>query len=489
MTVKTEGGVPGSPAARASGKGPVRAGTVEQLSRADRVARGKDARAVTPLEAHAEFKPTGPRDPVGLLLEQAKSRVPELVPVRHGRMLVSSFTFYRGAALPMAADLATTPASGLRVQLCGDAHLSNFGAFASPERRLVFDVNDFDETLPGPFEWDVKRLAASLAVAGRDNGFPAKVRRKIILAAAESYRTAMRGFAEQPLMEVWYAHLDIEQAIGRFRSQMKAKRFKKAEKLLAKAHTKDSTKALAKLTTVADGRRRIISDPPVIVPVEEVYSDVQAAAIYEQIRAVLGKYRRTLQSDRRHLLEQFTLIQMARKVVGVGSVGTRAWILLMEAGDGTEPLFLQAKEAQPSVLAEYCGRSQYTNQGERVVAGQHLMQAESDIFLGWTHTPGPDKVDRDFYVRQLKDWKFSAPIEAMVPSGMAVYAGLCGWALARAHARSGDRIALAAYLGGSGSFDQAIADFAETYADQNERDYAALQAAVKDGRAKAASEI
>jgi Uncharacterized protein conserved in bacteria (DUF2252) len=283
--------------------------------------------------------------------------------------------------------------------------------------------------------------------------------------------------------------LDIEDAIGRFRSQMKAKRFKKAEKLLAKAHTRDSTKVLGKLTTLVEGRRRIISDPPMIVPIEELFSDVQAGALYEEIHTVLGKYRRTLQSDRRHLLEQFTLVQAARKVVGVGSVGTRARILLMDSGDGVEPLFLQAKEAQPSVLAEYCGRSQYTNQGERVVAGQHLMQAESDIFLGWTHVPGPDGVDRDFYVRQLKDWKFSAPIEQMVPSGMRVYAGLCGWTPARAHARSGDRIALAAYLGRSGAFDQAIADFAETYADQNERDYAALQAAVKDGRAEAATEI
>ena len=444
---------------------------------------------MAPLESHAEFAPGGSRDPVGLLLGQAESRVPELVPVRHGRMLVSAFTFYRGAALPMAADLATTPASGLRVQLCGDAHLSNFGAFASPERRLVFDVNDFDETLPGPFEWDVKRLAASLAVAGRDNGFPAKARRKIVLAAAEGYRTAMRAFADQPLLGVWYAHLDIEQAIGGFRSQMKAKRFKKAEALLAKAHTADSTKALRKLTTMADGQRRITSDPPMIMPIEEVFADVQADAIYDEIRSVLGKYRRTLQSDRRHLLEQFTLVQVARKVVGVGSVGTRAWIVLMDAGDGAEPLFLQAKEAQPSVLAEHCGRSPYTNQGERVVAGQHLMQAESDIFLGWTRAAGPDKVDRDFYVRQLKDWKFSAPIELMVPAGMAVYAGLCGWTLARAHARSGDRVALAAYLGGSDRFDQAIAEFAETYADQNERDYAALQAAVKDGKVEATTEI
>jgi uncharacterized protein (DUF2252 family) len=463
---------------------------VEHLSRADRVARGKDARAVAPLESHGEFRPGDARDPVGLLLGQAASRVPELVPVRHGRMLVSAFTFYRGAALPMAADLATTPASGLRVQLCGDAHLSNFGAFASPERNLVFDVNDFDETLPGPFEWDVKRLAASLAVAGRDNGFPAKARRKIALAAAEGYRTAMRAFAQQPLLEVWYAHLDIEPALSQFRAQMNAKRYKAAEKLLAKAHTSDSMKAVGKLTAMVDGRRRIISDPPLIVPIEEVFAGVQADAIYQLLRAVLGKYRRTLQSDRRHLLEQFTLVQVARKVVGVGSVGTRAWIVLMDAGDGVEPLFLQAKEAQPSVLAEYAGRSQYTNQGERVVAGQHLMQAQSDIFLGWARVPNPvDGLDRDFYVRQLRDWKLSAPVEAMIPTGMEIYARLCGWTLARAHARSGDRVALAAYLGGSARFDQAIADFAETYADQNERDYAALQRAVKDGKAEATTEI
>jgi uncharacterized protein (DUF2252 family) len=375
------------------------------------------------------------------------------------------------------------------VQLCGDAHLSNFGAFASPERRLVFDVNDFDETLPGPFEWDVKRLAASFAVAGRDNGFPAKDRRKIALAAAEGYRTAMREFAGQPFLAVWYAHLDIEPALSEFRSQVKAKKLKAFEKLMAKAHTADSTKALGKLTTVVDGQRRIISTPPTIVPVEELFADVQADAIYEQIRGVLGKYRRSLQSDRRHLLEQFTLVQVARKVVGVGSVGTRAWILLMDAGDGVEPLFLQAKEAQTSVLADYCGRSRYNNQGERVVAGQHLMQAQSDIFLGWTRITGPDGIDRDFYVRQLKDWKFSVPIEVMLPPGMTAYARLCGWTLARAHARSGDRIALAAYLGDSVKFDEAIADFAETYAGQNELDYAALQAAVKDGKAQATTDI
>jgi len=489
MTVKSGGGRVASPAARAFRGDSKRAGTLGQLSRADRVALGMDARSVTPRESHAEFQPGGSRDPVGLLLEQSKSRVPDLVPIRHGRMLVSAFTFYRGAALPMAADLATTPTSGLHVQLCGDAHLSNFGAYASPERELVFDVNDFDETLPGPFEWDVKRLAASLAVAGRDNGFGRKRRRKIVLAAVKAYRKAMREFAEQTFLEVWYAHLDIEEAIGQFRSQMKAKGFKTTEKMLAKAHTRDSTQALHKLTTVVEGRRRIISAPPMVVPVEELFADVQASAVYQQIRTVLGKYRRTLQSDRRRMLEEFTLVQAARKVVGVGSVGTRAWIVLMDSGDGVEPVFLQAKEAQPSVLVQYCGRSRYTNQGERVVAGQRLMQAESDIFLGWTHTPGPDGVDRDYYVRQLKDWKFSFPIEQAGPSGMAVYARVCGWTLARAHARSGDRVALAAYLGGSDAFDHAIADFAETYADQNERDYVAFQSAVDDGRAEATTDI
>jgi uncharacterized protein (DUF2252 family) len=476
-------------ATRAVPRQRTQAGAEEQLSRADRAARGKDARAVAPLESQAEFRPARGRDPVGLLLSQAASRVPELVPVRHGRMLVSPFTYYRGAALPMAADLASTPASGLRVQVCGDAHLSNFGAFASPERTLVFDVNDFDETLPGPFEWDVKRLAASLIVAGRDNGFSAKVNRKVAVAAGEGYRTAMRGFADQSFLDVWYAHMDVEPAIRGLTSEIKAKRIKAAEKMLAKAHTKDSTSAMDKLTAEVDGKRRIVSDPPTIVPIEELFANVQAEAIYEQIQAVLSKYRRTLQSDRRHLLNEFTLLDVARKVVGVGSVGTRAWIVLMDAADGVEPLVLQAKEAQPSVLAEFAGRSRYSNEGERVVAGQHLMQAQSDIFLGWTHVTGPDGVDRDFYVRQLRDWKFSVPVEMMRPEGLTAYARLCGWTLARGHARSGDRVALAAYLGGSAKFDQAIAEFAETYADQNERDYAEFQSAAKDGRVQAVSEI
>ncbi|HEY5858071.1 MAG TPA: DUF2252 domain-containing protein [Aldersonia sp.] len=461
--------------------------TIKRLTRAERRALGKAARAAAPLDAHREFDPAPGRDPVGLLLGQAASRVPELVPIRHGRMLVSPFTYYRGAALPMAADLAATPTSGLRVQLCGDAHLSNFGAFASPERRLVFDVNDFDETLPGPFEWDVKRLAASLTVAGRDNDFTAAQRRSVIVAGVQAYRTALREFADMPLLDVWYAHLDVEDAMRQVRSQLAKKGRKEADKMLAKARTRDSMSALSKLTTTVEGRRRIVSDPPLIVPVEELFTDLQADALYGQINELLASYTGTLQSDRRHLVQQFDLIQVARKVVGVGSVGTRAWILLLEAGDGQEPLFLQAKEAQASVLADYCGRSDYDDQGQRVVAGQHLMQASSDIFLGWQRTTGPDGVERDFYIRQLRDWKFSFPIEEMLPKGMAVYAGLCGWTLARAHARSGDRVALAAYLGKSGRFDTALAEFAETYADQNERDHAALAAAVTEGRAEARS--
>lgn len=451
----------------------------------ERAAVGKAARTKAPLDAHRQMEHSGSRDPVGLLIGQAETRVPELVPVRYGRMSVSPFTYLRGAALPMAADLATTPSSGLTVQLCGDAHLANFGAFASPERRLVFDLNDFDESLPGPFEWDVKRLVASLAVAGRDNGFSGKDRRRAVLAAASSYREAIQRFAEMPLMGVWYSRLDIEQTLKQFKNRMKKSRFKAAEGLLAKAHTRDSTQALSKLTVSIDGKRQILSDPPLIVPVEDLFTDVEAEALYGDIRNLVGRYVRTLQADRRHLLGQFRLVQMARKVVGVGSVGSRAWILLMEADDGAEPLFLQAKEAQQSVLAEYAGRSRHSNQGERVVMGQRLMQAASDIFLGWQRTTGFDGVDRDYYVRQLRDWKFSAPIEQMIPSGMEVYAGLCGWTLARAHARSGDRIAIAAYLGGSDKFDLAMAAFAETYADLNEKDHAALLDAVRSGRVHA----
>jgi uncharacterized protein (DUF2252 family) len=456
----------------------------DRLTREERVARGKQARVHTPLQSHAELAPVRSRDPVGLLLEQESTRVPELVPIRHGRMLMSPFAYYRGAALPMTVDLAGTPVSGLRVQLCGDAHLANFGAFASPDRRLVFDINDFDETLPGPFEWDVKRLAASFAVAGRANGYGAKLRRAITVTLAAAYRTAIRDFAQQSRMQVWYARLDVDDAVARYRSEIRPKRYRALQEMLSQARGRDSIQAMRKLTQIVDGHPRFASDPPTLVPIEDVFSHVHSDQIYELLRTVYGRYRRSLQSDRRRLLEHFDIVQAARKIVGVGSVGQRAWALLLEDNDG-EPLILQAKQAQPSVLADYCGRSRYHNQGERVVAGQLLMQAASDIFLGWTHVVGDDGVDRDFYVRQLRDWKFSFPIEQMLPEGMTLYARLCGWTLARAHARSGDRVAMAAYLGGSGTFDNAIAEFAEEYADQNARDYATFQQAVKTGKIEA----
>jgi uncharacterized protein (DUF2252 family) len=454
------------------------------LSPAERAARGADARAAVPREAHATFDPGPSRpDPIALLAEQATSRVPELVPVRWGRMMVSPFTYYRGAALPMASDLATTPVSGLAVQACGDAHLSNFGIFGSAEHRLVFDVNDFDETLPGPWEWDVKRLAASMEVAARSNGFTGKERRKIVTATVASYRQAMRAFAKMTNLEVWYAHADTDQLQDQFRSKMKARQRKLVDKGLAKAHTRDSMEQLGKLTVLVDGQPRIISDPPLLVPADELLPDrMERSAFESQINDILGKYRRTLETDRRHLLDQYEFSDLARKVVGVGSVGTRCWIALMLGRDGADPLFLQIKEAEESVLSRFVGASKFTNQGQRVVAGQRLMQATGDIFLGWQQTKGLDGQQRDFYVRQLRDWKFSVDTEAMVPYGMGLYGELCGWTLARAHARSGDRIAIAAYLGGSDVFDQAIRQFADAYADQNERDHQAVIDAVASGR-------
>jgi uncharacterized protein (DUF2252 family) len=453
------------------------------------IADGKAARLRAPRASQRNFQPSASRDPVGLLLKQAASRIPELVPVRHGRMLLSPFTFYRGAALPMAADLATTPASGLRVQLCGDAHLSNFGGFGSPERRLVFDVNDFDETLPGPFEWDVKRLVASLVVAGRRNGFTSRRARQVALAAAETYRVAMLEFAGMAAMDVWYARLDVEDAIARFKAQLKKGVLRQSESALAEAHARDSTQAVAKLTRVVGGQREIISNPPLIVPVEELARELDVDTSYTTLRSLASQYGRTLPADRRHLLDRFTLTRVARKVVGVGSVGTQAWILLMEAKDGTGWLLLQAKEAQRSVLADYAGESEYDDQGERVVSGQRLMQAASDIFLGWQAVTAPDGSRTDYYIRQLRDWKYSAPIEQMDPPTMTRYGRLCGWTLARAHARSGDRIAIAAYLGHSDKFDQAVAEFGATYAQQTERDRAALAEAVASGRAQAQPDV
>jgi uncharacterized protein (DUF2252 family) len=451
--------------------------TVEQ-----RAAQGKAARAVAPRSGHGEWEPaTDRRDPVELLEEQARTRVPELVPMRYGRMLVSPFTFFRGAAYPMAADLAGAPRTGLEVQLCGDAHLSNFGGFAAPDRRLVFSINDFDETLPGPFEWDVKRLVASFAVAGRDRGFDAKQRHSINQVVARSYREAIRGFAEMSNLELWYARIDVDEIAALAARHGTAKQQKRLEHNVAKARAKDSMRAFSKLTTVVDGERKIASDPPLIVPIEDLASGAEPAEIEEFVRGVIRSYRRTLSTDRRRLLERFRYAHAARKVVGVGSVGTRAWIVLMLGRDETDPLFLQVKEAQASVLEPFLGRSTFAKHGQRVVEGQRLMQAASDIMLGWIRIGGVDGVSRDFYIRQLWDGKGSALVETMNPSAMTVYAQVCGRALAKAHARSGDAIAIASYLGAGDTFDRALASFAEAYADQNDRDYQALQDAVAAG--------
>jgi uncharacterized protein (DUF2252 family) len=463
------------------------------LTPAERAVRGKSARAEVPLESHAEFDPAPDRpDPIALLEEQGASRVPNLVPVRYGRMMASPFSYYRGAALPMAADLATTPVTGLAVQACGDAHLSNFGVFGSAERLLVFDVNDFDETTPGPWEWDVKRLAASLEVAARDNGFPGKKRRAIVAAAVATYREAMRGFADMTNLDVWYAHADLDQLRQQAGGQLKARQRKAVDKGLAKARTKDSMQAVDKLTHMVDGRPRIVADPPLIVPADQLIPDEIDRKRFEGlISDLVAGYRRTMETDRRYLLEQYEFCDMAHKVVGVGSVDTRCCIVLMLGRDTGDPLFLQVKEAQDSVLCRYVGSSKFSNQGQRVVAGQRLMQASSDIFLGWQRVAigAENNGHRDFYVRQLRDWKFSLDYEAMVPRGMRLYGQLCGWTLARAHARSGDRIAIASYLGSSDTFDQAITQFATAYADQNEKDHQALLAAVKSGRIMAESDL
>jgi uncharacterized protein (DUF2252 family) len=456
-----------------------------RLTTAERAARGKTARRAVPRESHAMFDlPSDRPDPIALLEEQAKSRVPELVPIRWGRMMVSPFTYYRGAALPMASDLANTPVSGLAVQACGDAHLSNFGLFGSAERRLMFDVNDFDETLPGPWEWDVKRLAASLEIAGRDNDVPVKQRREIVTAAVARYRMAMRDFAAMTNMDVWYAHADITELRAAMDAQLRARQRKMLDQGLAKAHTRDSMQELAKLCQPVDGGPRIISDPPLLVPIDELIpAETDRATMQAYLESMIVKYRRTLETDRKYLLDQFRFCDAARKVVGVGSVGTRCWIVLMLGRDETDALFLQVKEAEASVLSRFVGASKYANQGQRVVAGQRLMQASSDIFLGWQSTEaGLDGKPRDFYVRQLRDWKFSVEIATLRPEGLQLYGELCSWTLARAHARSGDRIAIASYLGGSDAFDRAIARFAPAYADQNERDHQAVVDAVKSGR-------
>ena len=456
------------------------------LTPSERAALGVAARAEVPPERHAEFGPPASReDPVALLEAQGTSRLTDLVPIRYGRMLVSPFTFYRGAAAVMAADLAATPVSGFTVQVCGDAHVSNFGVFGSPERQLMFDINDFDETYPGPWEWDVKRLAASFVVAARENGFTAKERRGIVRATVSRYQSAMQEFALKRELDVWYARIDLQNAMDILQKPLTKAQLKQVGKNTAKARTRDSMQAYAKLVASVDGQPRITAVPPLIVPVSDLLPDEDRASLEAQITAMLGRYGRTLPSDRRVLLERFAFVYMARKVVGVGSVGTRCWIVLLRGRDDNDPLFLQVKEAQRSVIADYVratGLPTFRNEGQRVVAGQRLMQAASDIFLGWEAIEGIDGQRRDFYVRQLRDWKGSAELETMKPKGMEALGELCGWTLARAHARSGDRIAIASYLGEDSAFAKAIADFSERYADQNERDHAALAEAGRSGR-------
>lgn len=467
---------------------------IKHLSVKERVEKGMLCRAETPVSSHSGWEPVpGRPDPVALLEEQNLTREQDLVPVRHGRMLASPFTFYRGAAKIMADDLKDTPRAGLRVQLCGDAHLSNFGLFASPERNLLFGLNDFDETLPGPFEYDVMRMSASFTIAARNNGFSEKETREVTLAAVRAYREAMTGFAQMRTLDIWYARLSedlletMEAGIAAQRGKA-SKESRKVEKTVrktaAKARTRDSLQALSKLAELVDGKYRIVSQPPIVIPVREledtygISGDEVQQVLHEQLRS----YRATLPDDRRVLLERFEIIDAARKVVGVGSVGTRAFIVLLQGRDQQDPLFLQIKEATRSVLEDHLPKSRYSQPGERVVQGQRMMQAASDIFLGWTKGVLDN---RYLYWRQLRDMKGSADVEAMSPTGMTFYANACGWTLARAHARSGDPIAIAAYLGKGDEFDLSITDFSERYADQNNKDYQAFAAAVRTGRLKA----
>ena len=460
----------------------------EHLTVDERIARGRAARRQVPRPSHGRWEPAPDRpDPIALLEEQGASRVPELVPIRYGRMLVSPFAFYRGAALIMAADLAATPVSGVTVQLCGDAHLSNFGLFGSPERRMLFDINDFDETLPGPWEWDVKRLAASFEVMGRDRGFAPADRRAVVMAGVAEYRDRMRQAAGMRTLDAWYEHLEAGMLLKMVNKAVRVKRVSKeearvTEEMVAKARTRDSIRVFAKRADEVNGELRIVADPPIIIPIEDL---VKPGSEWENptplIKKLLSSYRRTL-GRHHHPLEEYRYVHTAYKMVGVGSVGTRCYIMLLLGRDHDDPLFLQVKEAQASVLERFLPKSTYSHHGERVVAGQRLMQAATDIFLGWQRIKGLDGVARDYYVRQFQDWKGSADVEGLLVPGATLYSRTCGATLARAHARWGDRIAIASYLGKGDAFDQAIADFSVAYADQTERDFAAFTAAVGSGR-------
>jgi uncharacterized protein (DUF2252 family) len=444
---------------------------------AERIALGRSARSQAPRSSHSELELSADRAPLDALAEQEASRLPDLVPLRRGRMLASPLAFFRGAATVMAHDLASTPTSGLQAQLAGDAHLSNFGGFASPERDLVFDLNDFDETLPGPFEWDVKRLAVSLEIAGRERGFGNAERSAAVAAALRAYREAMRDFATLGDLDVWYARLDAQTIVDRVRAEHDRKLAKALRRTLAKAHSNDGRRALATLTQASKGDPRIVSEPPLIVPL----SDLGATSAETLLRQVFAGYRRSLAADRRVLLDRYRYVDLARKVVGIGSVGTQSWIVLLVGRDGRDPLFLQVKEAQASVLEPFLGPDALASHSRRVVDGQRLMQASSDIFLGWTRDDADPDDPRDYYVRQLRDWKVSLDVETILPQGLVVYGTACAWTLARAHARSGDRIAIASYLGSADTFDRAVAAYAAAYADVNADDLRALKQKVAEG--------
>ncbi|MFJ9173261.1 DUF2252 domain-containing protein [Streptomyces sp. NPDC102360] len=457
----------------------------------ERASTGRSARSRVPRSGHADYAPAADRpDPVGILEKQSANRLPELVPIRYGRMLESPFRFFRGAAAIMASDLAHTPVTGLRAQLCGDAHLLNFRLLASPERRLMFDINDFDETLRGPWEWDVKRLAASLVIAGRGNGFGRSERERVVRATAASYRQSMERFAGMRTLDVWYSRIEAEELYAAVSGKLDGRARRRMSQAIGKARGRDHLRALEKLAHVVDGELRIAADPPLVTPLDQLLPGVERKQLEAQLIDLIERYARTLSAERRALLSQYRVVDMARKVVGVGSVGTRCWIILLLGGDGTDvndPLLLQAKEAGTSVLAEFAGPGAHANQGERVVVGQRLMQAAGDMFLGWERVEGLDGEQRDFYIRQLRDWKVIPQADLMSPRVMGLFGRACGATLARAHARSGDRVAIAAYLGRSDRFDQALGRFAEAYADQNERDHKALAAAARDGRVTVAS--
>jgi uncharacterized protein (DUF2252 family) len=461
-----------------------------RLQPGESAVRGRAARQQAPRSAHGDWAPAPDRrDPVAVLAAQAATRVPELVPIRYGRMLVSPFTFYRGAAAVMAADLAATPDSGIYVQACGDAHISNFGGFATPDRRVVFSPNDFDETLPGPWEWDVKRMAASAEIAGRDVGLPAGSRRWIVKDCVREYREAMRAFAGRSHLDVWYERLTASEIVDRFGGRLSSKGRIEFARPFDKARRKTSLRAVKKLTVRVDGELRFSHVPPLLVPIRELVGPVDAREQSTFVQTVLDQYAESLDADREYLFRTHRFVDMARKVVGVGSVGTRAWIFLLVGRDGKDPLVLQAKEAQPSVLEPYLGASEFANSGERVVRGQRISQAASDVFLGWQRSVGLDGQEHDFYVRQLWDWKASADLSTLSEDGLHAYTRACGWSLARAHARSGDRLAIAAYLGAGPVFDRAIARFAAAYADQNELDHGRLTEAVAAGEVPAKSGV